>query len=144
MQKSMRLLTLISLSVLVLVIAGCSLSGPEVSIEERIDDFEDDLSSGNFDNLYTHVHPDNNMRSKLKSGEETWPFVSGESYSFSNVSNSGDNRDVTVETSDANYSPSGETDTWTFKMKEDKPGPLSRSTWYVNGIRSANSTDPLP
>lgn len=144
MHKSMRLLTLIGLSVLTLAIAGCSLSGPEVSIEERIDDFEDDLSSGNFDDLYTHVHPDNNMRDKLKSGDETWPFDEGEAYSFKSVSNSGDNRDVTVETSDANYSPSGETDTWTFKMKEDDPGPLARSTWYVNKILSANSTDPLP
>lgn len=123
------------------LLAGCSLSGPEVSIEDRIKDFESDLDSGKIDQLYTHIHPDNSKRNALKDPAQ-WNFEAGSDYNFTNISSSGDNRDVDVESNDADYSPS---DTWKFKMKEDKPGPLARSSWYINEISSKNGNpDPMP
>ena len=136
-RQSFRFLTAIALAIL---ISGCSISGPEVSIEDRIKDFEDDLDAGKIDQLYKHVHPDNNKRSQLKSAD-AWPFDDTKSYSFTDISNTGDNRKVTVETTDGQWpSPI----TWTFKMKEDAPGPLSRSTWYINDISSPSGPDPMP
>ena len=69
-RQSFRFLTAIALAIL---ISGCSISGPEVSIEDRIKDFEDDLDAGKIDQLYKHVHPDNNKRNQLKSAD-AWPF----------------------------------------------------------------------
>ena len=136
-RQSFRFLTAIALAIL---ISSCSISGPEVSIEDRIKDFEDDLDAGKIDQLYKHVHPDNNKRSQLKS-TDAWPFDDTKSYSFTDISNTGENRKVTVETTDDGWdSPA----TWTFKMKEDAPGPLSRSTWYINDIPSPSGPDPMP
>lgn len=126
----------------ILLIAGCSLSGPEVSIEQRIDDFESDLKNDNWGSLYEHIHPDNGKRNAAKDRSYWEGVLGGPDYNFTNVSNSGDNRDVTVENSYGTEHPSP--DTWRFKMKEDKDGPLARSSWYIDGITSDGGTDPLP
>ena len=129
-------------AVAVTLLAGCSLSGPEVSIEDRIKDFESDLDSGKLDQLYTHVHPDNSKRNALKDPAQWVNFEEGSNYNFKNISSSGDNRDVDVESDDPDYSPN---DTWKFEMKEENPGPLARSTWYINDISSKNGNpDPMP
>lgn len=126
--------------VFLILISSCSISGPEVSIEDRIEDFEDDLDAGKIDQLYKHVHPDNSKRNQLKSAD-AWPFPGTESYDFKDISDSGENRKVTVETTDGQWSSPI---TWTFEMKEDAPGPLARSTWYIDDISSQSGPDPMP
>lgn len=138
MRRAIRIATLLVAVVIILSMAGCSLSGPEVSIEERIDKFESDLSSNDWDSLYTHIHPDNGKRDQSKQSTFWAPgiFVDGESYSFSSASGSGDSRTVTVTSSAGSW----DGQPLSFKMKEHKDGPLSRSSWYIDGISSGGTT----
>ena len=139
MRHAMRIVTLIATAAIVLGMAGCSLSGPDVSIEDRIDKFESDLSSNDWDSLYTHIHPDNGKRDQAKQSTYWSPaiFEDGANYSFSSPSGSGDSRTVTV-TQDPAQSWNGQS--LTFEMKEYKDGPLSRSSWYIDGISSGGTT----
>lgn len=137
MRGSIRVITFLAAAVLIMTMAGCSLSGPEVSIEDRIDQFESDLNSNNWSSLYEHVHPDNGKRSQTKDSTYWQNYFSGGTYSFSSSSGSGDSRTVTVT--------AGSDGTWdgeqmTFEMKEYKEGPLSRSSWYIDGITSTVAT----
>jgi hypothetical protein len=142
MKRGTVLSLALAIALMILFAAGCSLSGPEVSIEQRIDDFESDLKKDNWESLYEHIHPDNGKRSAARDRSYWESVLDGPDYNFTNVSNSGDNRDVTVENVYDSQHPSP--DTWRFKMKEDKDGPLARSSWYINGITSENGIDPLP
>ena len=137
---SAMLLALIAVS---LLIAGCSISGPDVSIEDRIDDFESDLKNDNWGSLYEHIHPDNGKRDQAKDRSYWDAVLDGPNYNFTSVGNSGENRSVDVENNNSPKLHPAE-DTWKFEMKEENPGPLSRSTWYINGITSDGGTDPLP
>ncbi|MFO8063665.1 MAG: hypothetical protein R6V29_03430 [Spirochaetia bacterium] len=134
-------IVLIAIAVAGIGLAGCSISGPDVSIEDRIKDFESDLDNGNIDQLYEHIHPDSDKRNALKK-PANWNFEEESSYNFISISDSGDSRKVDVESNDVDYSPE---DTWKFDMKEDEPGPLARKTWYIKDISSENGNpDPMP
>ncbi|MFP4012154.1 MAG: hypothetical protein ACLFUM_10655 [Spirochaetaceae bacterium] len=129
----------------VAAVAACSISGPEVSIEERIDDFEKDLRNDNWESLYEHIHPDNDKRGEVRGEREYWESVfDGPDYRFTGVSSSGETRNVDVENNNDSTEEHPAEDVWRFEMKEDKDGPLSRGTWYVDGITSDGGPDPLP
>ncbi|MFP4566794.1 MAG: hypothetical protein ACLFNX_09860 [Spirochaetaceae bacterium] len=139
MRETIRIITLLAAAALIITMAGCSLSGPEVSIEDRIDQFESDLDSNNWSSLYEHVHPDNGKRSQTKDPaywSDKFDEAEGrDSYSFSGMSGSGDSRTVTVTQSPAvNWNGA----TLTFEMKEYKDGPMSRSSWYIDGISASD------
>jgi len=140
MRRSIRIITWVVISAWIITMVSCSISGPDVSIEDRIDKFESDLSSNNWTSLYEHVHPDNGKRSQTKTSDYwTTYFNDGESYSFSSPSGSGNSRTVTVSSGD-----NWDGDDLKFKMKEHKEGPLSRSSWYIDGIKSdAGPTSPV-
>jgi hypothetical protein len=135
---------LVAITAALLIFGGCSLSAPEVSIEERIDDFESDLNSDNWTSLHEHIHPDNGKRNSAKDRSYWEAVLDGPDYNFTGVSNSGEKRDVSVENNNSTTAEHPANDPWKFKMKEDKPGALSRSTWYIDGITSEGGTDPLP
>ena len=138
MRRAIRTVVFLAVAATVFGMVGCSLSGPDVSIEDRIDKFESDLSSNDWSSLYTHIHPDNGKRGQSKQSTFWAPgiFVDGESYSLSSPGGSGDSRTVTVTSSAGSW----DGQPLTFEMKEDKDGPLSRSSWYIDGISSGGTT----
>lgn len=134
MRWNLRLFPAAVIAVTVLFAVGCSLSGPEVSIEERVDMFEDDLDANDWGSLYTHVHPDNDKRKQTKESEY-WTSIFREEgdYRFSDMSGSGDTRTVTVG---SNKDGSWDGEHLKFEMRQEEGGFFERTGWYINGITS--------
>ena len=144
MKKLVLLRAAILVSGVIMLVSACSFSGPEVSIEDRIKDFESDIRSDSWGSLSSHIHPDNGKKSAANDREYWENRLDGTDYNLSSIGGSGDNRNVDVDNNNSPtvYHPAA--DTWRFKMKEHKDGPLARSSWYINGITSGGGTDPLP
>ncbi len=121
----MKRLTILLLAAvtLTIILSGCFLLG-SVSISERIDMFKEDMEDSQED-LWEHIHPDNDMKNSLKetsSWNPPFDFDGQNSYSFFDVIGSGDTRTATLSDSSNAYNG----DTLTFTMKEDGLG-----VWYI-------------